>query len=325
MRIHRGRWLATLLLVLVASASADEACFPVKFPCGFNCGPWNESCMATLILRLGACDARDEVGAYAPVPDEWTLERCVNLAVSGTGSKHIFRALNPVSQLIQHQHSRTILSEEKRGLAQSGVDCFIATLREPTSRFEAGFRDSTANQRTFPSIDEALSKFPAEARARPWEDFFGRTLRITSGISSSVFNWPTTGYLLGSESLCPSGGAHVHLLCTETLTADLSRLLTRFGRTELIKEDAKTRGFTYHPKSEFELMMVNRSTIRSPALRDWISLVMFPTDTMLHRVFCTGNRDGRDAERVRSIVQNVSRQGAALVARNAEHDIVRWR
>lgn len=214
-------------------------------------------------------------------------------------------------------------SETKKPRPRAEPACFIITLREPVERLEAGFHDTHGGKRVvwdadeqqwvpdIVQIDAVVTNWTIKARTKKChqrEDFLGRTRRESG--STMVFSTPTLYYLLGSE-----GRHEIHLLCTRTLTDDLNELFSQFGVPNTTVESFGIAR-TAPNKTRAQMAVLNRTTVHEQALRDWINLVMFPADTVLYRVFCTGSRDGQDAKRVRMITDTVSRQGAQLLARN---------
>ena len=276
-----------------------------------TCGQrWNETCLVSTLLEIAHC------GHRASTP----LGQCMNLAPSGSGTRTLFHALLPHSKLARHDHLRTI---ERVVGERNASSCFVITLREPVERIEAGFHDTHGGPCVVNEIvkscriDDVAANWTLKARTKPChqrEDFLGRTRRESG--STLVFSMPTLYYLLGNE--CPTARHEIHLLCTKTLTDDLSGLFSRFGAqkdTEVVSVYSQL-GNPAENKTQAQLSVLNRTTIHDQALRDWVNFVMFPADTALYQVFCTGSRDGRDEARVGRIVDAVSRRGAELVARN---------
>ena len=307
--------------------------------------------------------------------------RWANLAPAGTGTATLSQTLRGARvPHAHHKHHYTIeLLRLRRELLGDGStrardaqppDSFAITLREPAARLESGYRHRALELARRPKrprakpIDTIIGQWRHAAIARTTDDpdgnFFAGVVQLGADVNDAErarapppqimqqFYWPQAGYLHAAAFF---GATRLGLLCTETLSADLSALVSREeflslgggGRrpVEVTRAHARAgrapasargdvvgeaharrrrreRGRRALSQEIGQLPAAavtdarERSHLTSAALRRWLNFGAYPVDTALYLLACRGTRSLRNTTRIDEVAATVLRERARL-------------
>ena len=244
---------------------------------GFQLGRknrWPRRCMIEFVGMVVNCVD----GIVPPVS-----ANCTNLAVAGSGSASLSNYLKMAnttkcskdtvnSSCFHHHHSEFGATE-----ALTHGPCVLTTLREPAGRLESGYRyiDMRKWKRTHKHTNSTVSRdvtylkstYDAKPFVNPLYGFFGI---------------PQTAYLAGlTKGLCHKGLVQLHIICTESLTNELSDLSKDLD----ISPDVH---FPANGRSEAQSEELAKRSRLEPKLRSWVNNELYPLDSLLHDTFCNG-------------------------------------
>ena len=241
---------------------------------------WTTACrreFLELLLDRGACDHRE------------TSRACVNLAPAGTGTLTLTRALRrvglpecaagnasvappPPGGCYHHRHGQFALHD-------AGAPCVVATLREPAARFASGLsylilRDGKrggASASPPRNVSDALAKF-----ARRYEAAGG-----SRAPPAGFFGVPQVAHLAG---LTATNRCGLHVLCTDTLAADLGDLGAHLAWPQLAAAAKEPRANDRSGGSSAVRAAVDAAL--TPAWRAWLNTEVYATDYAAYAVRC---------------------------------------
>ena len=158
---------------------------------------------------------------------------------------------------------------------QMGAKCIIMTFRDMTTRLQSGFK-------------YAMKK-ATEPPKTTFDERFGPKISKQE-VPNALFGRSHLTYLNGiSAKMCAEEKFEVHLLCTETLDAELVRLNTIFPGIHVQESHAHNNeaGYKGMNRSTFDRWM--EASMPSATMVEYVN-EMYMEDQIIHDLICASHR-----------------------------------